>query len=305
MPEFARTSDDRVSLSGWRVYFGVIGAGVGLIGSGLLISHFGFGAMAVVMALLALTGRYVGVAAVWKRARRDTPATPLSFATTLRFTVANTPFLVFLLSFVLFSTALAMVIGLLPFYVTSVLHQTDTGVWSSLLTAVGLGAMVLAIPLFSWIARRTSKAQAYLYAMLASSVAFPVLFFAGSLPGISPEVQALAALVIVGAPLAGVYLFPGPIIADLCDAEARQLGVRREGMFFSAQSFMDKVTEAFAPLLLGFILLLGDSPTNALGVHLVGPAAGLVVLIGYILFRVSLKRSERTSSIMTVRALEN
>ena len=306
MPEIALTSDDRLSLSGWRVYFGVAGAGVGLVGSGLLISHFGYVAMAAVMALLALAGRAIGVAAAWSRARRDTPASPLAFSTTLRFTLANRPFLVFLLSFVLFSTALAMLIGLLPFYVTSILRKTDTGLWASLLTAVGIGAMALALPLFSWIARRTSKERAYLYAMLASACAFPVLFVAGMVPGVSREAQALIALVIVGAPLAGVYLFPGPIIADFCDAEARQLGVRREGMFFSAQSFMDKVTEAFAPLLLGLILLLGDSPENLLGVRLVGPVAGLVVLIGYVLFSASLRRpaDERASLLETRRALE-
>ncbi|HEX3723120.1 MAG TPA: MFS transporter, partial [Nitrolancea sp.] len=61
LPEIALTSDDRVSLSAWRVYLGVFGAGVGLIGSGLLISHFGFRAMALVMALLAFSGRYIGV----------------------------------------------------------------------------------------------------------------------------------------------------------------------------------------------------------------------------------------------------
>jgi GPH family glycoside/pentoside/hexuronide:cation symporter len=293
MPEIARTSEERVSLSGWRVFFGVIGAGVGLIGSGLLISAYGYWAMALVMALLSLGGRYIGLAAIWKRARRDTPPTPLAFRTTLRFTLANRPFLIFLLSSVLFSTALAMLIGLLPYFVSSVLRKDDTGVWASVLTAVGIGSMTLALPFFAWLARRTSNQRAYLVAMLASSLAFPVLFFAGQLPGLSRETQALLALVIVGAPLAGVYLFPGPIIADLCDDEARRHGVRREGMFFSAQSFMDKVTEAFAPLLLGLILLLGNSRDNLLGIRLVGPLAGLVVFSGYLLFRASYRRNER------------
>jgi Na+/melibiose symporter-like transporter len=186
-----------------------------------------------------------------------------------------------------------MLIGLLPYFVSSVLRKDDTGSWASLLTAVGIGSMTLALPFFARLARRTSNEHAYLVAMLASAVAFPVLFFAGLLPGISREVQALLALVIVGAPLAGVYLFPGPIIADLCDAEARTLGVRREGMFFSAQSFMDKVTEAFAPLLLGLILLLGNSRDNVLGIRLVGPIAGLVVFAGYLLFRASCRKGER------------
>jgi len=48
---------------------------------------------------------------------------------------------------------------------------------------------------------------------------------------------------------------------------------------------MDKVTEVFAPLLLGFILLLGDRPDHLLGIRLVGPVAGLLVLAGYVLLR--------------------
>ena len=285
LPEIARTSAERVSVSAWRVYLGVIGAGVGLIGSGLLVSHVGFRGMAALIALLALVSRYAGVAGVWRRADRDTPPAPLSLAATLRLTAANRRLLVFMLSFVLFSTGLSMLIGLLPFYVTGVLREADTGTWSALLTAVGIGSMALAIPLFAWLARRTSQDHAYLRAMLAAAVAFPVLFVAGSLPGPSREAQALIAMVIVGAPLAGVYLFPGPIIADLCDAEARELGLRREGMFFSAQAFMDKLTEAFAPLLLGLLLLLGDRPGDVLGVRLVGPVAGLVVLAGYLALR--------------------
>ena len=62
-------------------------------------------------------------------------------------------------------------------------------------------------------------------------------------------------------------------------------------MFFSAQSFMDKVTEAFAPLLLGLILLLGNSRENVLGIRLVGPIAGLVVFAGYLFFRASYRSS--------------
>ncbi|HET9014039.1 MAG TPA: MFS transporter [Thermomicrobiaceae bacterium] len=285
LPEIGRTEDERLSLSTWRVYSGVLGAGIGLVGSGLLVSRFGFRGMALALALLAVATRYAGVAGVWRRADREPPAAHPPLWTSLRQTAANRRLIVFMLSFVLFSTALAMLVGLLPYYVTSVLQEADTGTWSAILTAVGIGSMGLALPVFGRLARRSSQDHAYRRAMLAAAVAFPILFFAGSLPGIVPTAQALVALVIVGAPLAGVYLFPGPIVADLCDREARERGIRREGMFYSAQAFMDKVTEAFAPLLLGLLLLLGDRPGDTLGIRLVGPAAGLVVLVGYLALR--------------------
>jgi Na+/melibiose symporter-like transporter len=62
-PEIARTSADRVSVVGLRVYFGASGGAVGLVGAGLLVDTAGFQAMALAMAVLALVSRYVGLGA--------------------------------------------------------------------------------------------------------------------------------------------------------------------------------------------------------------------------------------------------
>jgi GPH family glycoside/pentoside/hexuronide:cation symporter len=263
----------------------VLGAAVGLVGSGLLIDAFGFRAMALVMAALALGFRYMGMLAVWNRVRRDQPPAELSFRDSLRATFSNTHFLRFLPTFVLFQVGLTMLTGLLPYYVNAVLEKEEEGVWVALLTAVAIGAMVAAVPFFARLARETSKQHAYSTAMLAAALAFPVLFVAGYLPGIPPLAQVIGAMLLVGAPLAGVYLFPAPIIADICDHDATVTGMRREATFFGAQAFVEKATGALAPLLLALVLLLGNSAADPLGVRLVGPVAGLVVLGGYLIFR--------------------
>jgi Na+/melibiose symporter-like transporter len=92
-------------------------------------------------------------------------------------------------------------------------------------------------------------------------------------------------MLLVGAPLAGVYLFPAPLLAEICDHDATVTGMRREATFFGAQSFAEKAASALAPLALALLLLLGNSAADPLGVRLVGPAAGLIVLAGYVLFR--------------------
>ena len=79
LPEIARSSADRVSLVGWRVYAGGLGGGAGLVGSGLLVDHLSFRAMALTMALLALVFRYVGMAAVWRRASRTQAPVSIPF----------------------------------------------------------------------------------------------------------------------------------------------------------------------------------------------------------------------------------
>ncbi|MEZ4573004.1 MAG: MFS transporter [Thermomicrobiales bacterium] len=57
LPEIAGTTAERVSVSGYRVAIGIAGAGVGLIGSGLMVSLSGFTGMAATISVLALASR--------------------------------------------------------------------------------------------------------------------------------------------------------------------------------------------------------------------------------------------------------
>jgi GPH family glycoside/pentoside/hexuronide:cation symporter len=285
LPEIARSAEERIRVAGFRVYFGVAGAAVGLVGSGLLVSAFGFPAMAATMALLALVSRYIGLFGIWSAARRSTATTSVPLREALQLTVQNRVFMRFLASFVLFQAALAMLIGLLPFYVSGILNEDAEGVWVSVLTAVGIGAVALSIPLCSHVAGRMSPVRGYRAAMIASAISFPVLLVPGLVPGVPRTIEALVALAIVGAPLAGVFLFPGPITAELCDADAARTGSRREGIFFGMQAFMEKLAVAIAPLMLGLVLLLGNTADRPLGIRLAGPLAGLIVAAGYVIVR--------------------
>ena len=286
LPEIARTSGDRVSVVGMRVYFGVAGAAVGLIGSDLLVDRLGFQAMALAMAALALVFRYLGMIGVWRHASRTQAPAELSLRASLRATFANVSFLVFLPTFVLFQISLQMLLGVLPYYVDAVLEDERTWVAEvRVLAAVALGAAVAAVPVFALVARRTSKRQAYSLAMLASTLVFPVFAFAGFVPWIPLEAQVLAAMVVIGAPLAGVYLFPAALTADIVDDDSLRTGMRREATYYGAQNFVEKTATSLAPLFLALLLLLGNSADDPLGIRLVGPAAAVFVAIGYVIFR--------------------
>jgi GPH family glycoside/pentoside/hexuronide:cation symporter len=92
-------------------------------------------------------------------------------------------------------------------------------------------------------------------------------------------------MVVVGAPQAGVYLFPAALTADLADHDAVETGMRREATYFGAQNFVEKSAGALAPLLLAGLLTVGNTADDPWGIRLVGPLAGLLVLVGYVLFR--------------------
>ena len=134
-------------------------------------------------------------------------------------------------SFTLFQIGLTMLIAVLPYYAKVVSVPKTEGAWVSILTAVAIGMMVIFIPVFARLAHRTAKRHAFSMAMLGAAMTFPLLFFARFLPGIPKTAQVLIAVALAGAPVAGVYLFPGALTADIADDDETRTGMRREATY--------------------------------------------------------------------------
>ncbi len=294
LPHIARRTADRVSVAALQVVFGVGGAAIGLSLSSLLVDLLGFVGMATVIASIAVTTRYVALAGSWRHAATDaTPAHP-GVMRALRATFTNRNFLAYLPSFVTFQVGVQMLTALLPFFVAAVLGESkllgltgsdNEGTFIFLLTVMVISGALAAVPLFAAVARRRGTATTYRAAMLGAAAYFPLLFFAGYVPGIPALHQSLVAIGLAGVPMAGVFLFPNIITADIADESALSTGTRREAMFYGSQNMVEKFAISLAPLIFSLVLLAGDSAANPLGVRLVGPIAGLLVLAGYISFR--------------------
>jgi GPH family glycoside/pentoside/hexuronide:cation symporter len=118
--------------------------------------------------------------------------------------------------------------------------------------------------------------------MLGSAISFPLL---GVVPGVPTAAQVVAVMALAGLPIAGVYLFPAAITADIIDYDAVRTGMRREAVYYGSQNFVEKLSTSLGPAFLSGLLLLGGSADDPLGVRLVGPVAGVIVLVGYLVFR--------------------
>lgn len=285
LPEIARTTPERLSIVGVRVYLGAAGAGLGLVGSGLLVDYAGFASMAFVMAVAMLVTRYLGLAGVWRHASRSQPPAALPLRDALRTTLANASFLAFLPSFVLFQVALQLVLGVLPYLVTAVLEVEDEGTWVAVLTATAIVTMLASVPVYARLARRTSKRAAFSRSMQLAACVFPLVTLAGLAPVVPGEAQLIALAALAGVPFAGVYLFPAALTADICDDDALRTGMRREATYYGAQNVVEKTATSVTPLLLALLLLLGQSAEDQLGIRLVGLAAGAVAVLAWWSFR--------------------
>ena len=285
LPEIARTSAERLSLVGYRVYAGAVGGGAGLVLSGLLVDHVGFRWMAFVMAALALVTRYIGTLGVWHRASRTAAPAAIPFRRAVSTTFRNAQFLVFVPSVVLFQVGVQMILGVLPYYVKAVLHTSHTGTWVAVLTGIAIVSMLVSVPLAARLARRTSKRHAYRVAMLGAAAVFPLLALAGAGTRVPAWAQLALVMAIAGPPLSGVYLFPDALTADIIDEEHTRIGMRREAMYYGAGSFVQQAGGSLGPFLLAGLLILGDTSAHQAGLRLVGPVAGLLVLVAYVIFR--------------------
>jgi GPH family glycoside/pentoside/hexuronide:cation symporter len=284
-PEIAQTTRDRLAVVGARVYFGAAGGAVGLVGASLLIDSVGYAAMAITMAGVAVVFRYLGTAGVWRRASRTTPPALLSLREALRLTVASRSFLLFLPSFVLFQVGVQLLLADLPFFVKAVLEVDEEDRWVAGPTAVAIAVVLVSVPFLTRVARRTSKRRVYLASMLGAALLFPLLGLVGLVPVVPAEAQLVLLIALVGVPLAGAYLFPAALTADIIDEDESRSGLRREATYFGAQNLVEKTVTALTPLLLGLLLVLGRTTENSAGVRLAGLVAGAIVFCGYLVFR--------------------
>ncbi len=294
MPHIAKSHEDRVSVASMQLVFGILGAFIGLAISGLLIDLVGFGGMAAILAVIGFAGRYASLAGCWDYARTDDePSTP-GLVRSVRETLSNEHFIAFLPSFIFFRIAQIMITAWIPFYVAAVLGDVeafgfsgseDEGVFTSAMTALIILGILAGILIFAPLARRGGKAQAFRVSMLWGAATLFLLYFVGFVPGIPKLVQTAATVLFAAFPMAGVFMLPNILIADIVDHDAERTSTRREGMFYGTQNLLEKSASAFAPLIFALVLLAGDTAEDPVGIRLVGPVGGVLLLIGWFSFR--------------------
>ncbi len=300
LPEVAETQRERVGLSAWKVLFGAIGAAIGLPVAGVIIgdgAQANFLRFGVLGALLALAFRYLPVLGVRRHVRTGGPPrsrAPLPQA--IRSTVANDQFLAYAPSFALLNAGQVMFVQFVPFFMDVILRDVSfhipvidrdvasTGSRVTLMTALFFLPLLASVPLMARASRRFGAARTYAGSMTLVVLYLPLLYFAGFLPGVPKQAQALL-LIGLGIPFAALAVFPNPLLADVIDYDSRRTGLRREGVYYGVQGALERVGLAAAAGVFALLLaVFGDTAEDSLGIRLVGPVAAAMVLAGLIVF---------------------
>jgi glycoside/pentoside/hexuronide:cation symporter, GPH family len=249
--EMTDSPTERTSLMSWRIAFVSIGglivgvapqlaaqSGGGREGYGLMGVLLGFVVLGAMLVAFFAAGRSRTIAGAASGGVSD-------FAVVLR----NRPFMLLIAAKVLQLVGLASITASLLFFVEHVLRADESLITVFILSSTV--ATILAMPVWVALGKRFAKRTLYIAGCLG--FALLTLSWLAAAPG---EPIALVALrgVFAGIFSGGLLLMGQSILPDTIDYDCRRSGVRREGVYAGAYSFVEKGSMAFGPLLIGLIL---------------------------------------------------
>ncbi|MDJ0786315.1 MAG: MFS transporter [Myxococcota bacterium] len=143
-----------------------------------------------------------------------------------------------------------------PYMVIYVLQRADM---IGVVPAFFIAPMVLSVPLWITLSRRLGKARTWILAQCGGSLAYASLFTLGQ-----GELGTAIAMLSVAGTFSGCGGPLGPaLLADVVDRDARDSGIRREGVFFAAWIFVGKASGACVVLGVGLALQAAGFEPNA------------------------------------------
>jgi GPH family glycoside/pentoside/hexuronide:cation symporter len=286
--EIVRTSPERVSLGAWKVFFAILGVVMGLVLSPQLEAAFGFSGMGLILSVVFVIALYVTLFGLWSRgvlrprAERLPEESPPLFGSMLA-ALRHRHFLALAASFMLFNLGYQLLIMVMPFFLTVALAAgRDDVTW---FTGGVTLLVLLALPPLTLASRRFSKRALYAGSMAGLGAYLVFLAFAAFrpvIPGIEHFPQALALISLSGLGFAALFVFPGAMVADVIDDDARRTGQGRAAIFYGMFKTLEKLAQSVAAVVFGFILgAFGATRAEPLGVQLILPVAGIFVLAGF------------------------
>ncbi|KCV68330.1 hypothetical protein H696_05247 [Fonticula alba] len=154
--------------------------------------------------------------------------------------------------------------------------------WTGLIAGIMIAGALLCMPFVGPLAQRFGKKIVMLFstilmALLVFSISF-VKFFP------DPAIPTLIGVAIMAIPASVSFILPSAIYGDVVDFDSRRSGQRREGIYAGANAFSNKIFMAIGSAAIVYILELGATRADPIGIVVLYSVAGLVMALGALLF---------------------
>lgn len=285
LPELARTDQHRVRISAWSSGFFLLGMIVGGV-AGPLIENRGYQSTALIYAGAVLPLLYLPLLVLRERNECQIQTQErLTLRDAADAMLRNRAFLVMTATGILYWSVTTFVQSAVPFIVTEICQLTKGETFSFYIPAI-LGSLAC-YPLVTWLSDRWDKSTVFSGSLLASAIVLPGLMVIGNWIPLPLKTQGIIWISLQSVAMAGVTMLPPAFGAEITDHDEELTGQRREGAYYATWGLLDQAINGAASALLPLILLLGRSqsdPQGPLGVRLIGPLSGMMMLAAFLIF---------------------
>lgn len=285
LPEIAVTSEERISVSAWLAVMMLVGNGFGMAGSSWLVENLSFRTMGIVCGLACVLCWYLSISFVREKKFEMSDYLKFSLIQAVATTFKNKPFLIFLYAFFSFQLGFNILTGGMPYIVKVILGQPKGAVGSIFI--VCFASVLLFVPVVSRLSNQFGKKKILSISIFFIGLFLSFTYFLGKVDvPFSVMTQIYILMALMGFPIAGFFILPNAITADIVDYDERMTGLRREAIYYGVSGFAWKLAIAFSAVIMGLLFkYFGYSSQQDLGVRLLGPVSSLFIFGAFIVFQ--------------------
>ena len=306
LPEIGHSPDERLQLSTFISITWALGAMVGsqvelfqgmLEGTGM-DSTAAFQAVVAGFAAIGFIFMLLPIVFIDEKRYCLSSVSKGSIFASIKSAFRNRGFLAFTLSDLAYWVAITIINSVLVYFVTALLGLPKE-FNSTLVMIMFLLSFVFYIPV-NLAARKLGKKPLLTTAFIWFIGVFVYAAFLGLYP-LPAAAQGILVVVLAAVPLAIFGIVQNAIVSDIAEADAIETGDSKSGIFFGARTFMSKLGQTVAGLVIPSLLLIGADTraagdlvvadlssggalTGTLGVRLTAVVAAVFCAIGMVLF---------------------
>jgi GPH family glycoside/pentoside/hexuronide:cation symporter len=292
-PELTEDYDERTSLTGYRMFFSIVGGLISFVVPMMIIGKmspenagnvFRMGLIFGLASAIPLYFVFFGTREkpIFKRMER--PKLWESFKAALQ----NRPFVFSAIIYLFTWTSMHVIEANLLFYIKYVVQRENM---SEVIMAAIFVTAIISLPLWNWMSNKFNKRLAYIYGIAFWAIVQMLLI---TVSASSSLVYLLSLCVLAGLGVGAAHVLPWAMIPDAIEVDELKTGERHEGMFYSLVTLLGKVTNSIAvPLALavldfsGYIPNADVQPASTLtGIRLVVGPIPAALLVGGIVFAI-------------------
>ncbi len=284
-PELTRDYDERTSLTTFRMIGGTIGymAGAALpsfIAGLFMTDKIGWSMMGIMFGAFAVLCLFITAFGVKQRKELEAPPSKLPVVKSILTCFKNKPFNYLVIQTIFTGMSFMLMMSYTAFFLT---YQMDMREQIPIVMVLLLGTIGVFLFFWKWLTDRWAKGPTYALGLFIAFGAMATTFFL-------PQGKSFWIYIIIfvaGFGFSAQWVLPWSMLPDVVEYDELITGERREGIFYGVKGLADKISNALALFIGGWVLnIFGFIPGvdqtahSLLGIRLFfGPIPALITFI--------------------------